>query len=197
MYDLQKLAPEQIASVVTYLEFKNIPTPNQDVLIRQDLSLQRQTDMSCSAYRDMFRDIGQHWLWFSRLQMNDYDLGKIIHHPNTELHTLHNNEGEIIGFLELNCTNRADIEISFMGVKPDAIGRGLGSFLMAHAFRIASVYATDRLWVHTCTLDHPSALVFYQKMGFEVYGRSIEIARDPRLDGTLPRTAAPQVPILS
>ena len=53
-----------------------------------------------------------------------------------------------------------------------------------------------RVWVHTCTLDHPSALAFYQRSGFRAFRHQIEIADDPRLDGTLARSAAKHVPII-
>ncbi|MCY4565611.1 MAG: GNAT family N-acetyltransferase, partial [Gammaproteobacteria bacterium] len=53
-----------------------------------------------------------------------------------------------------------------------------------------------RLWVHTCTFDHPGALDFYIRTGFVPYRRQIEVADDPRITGVLPRSAAPQVPLL-
>ncbi len=44
--------------------------------------------------------------------------------------------------------------------------------------------------------DHPSAVAFYQRSGFRAFRRQIEIADDPRIDGTAPRTAAKHVPIV-
>ena len=54
-----------------------------------------------------------------------------------------------------------------------------------------------RFWVHTCTLDHPAALAFYQRSGFRPFRRTIEIEDDPRTSGILPRTAAPHAPYLA
>ena len=54
----------------------------------------------------------------------------------------------------------------------------------------------DRLWLHTCTLDHPAALRFYRRAGLRPYLRAIEVADDPRLTGRMPRDAAPDLPIL-
>ncbi|MFL5217644.1 MAG: GNAT family N-acetyltransferase, partial [Microvirga sp.] len=53
-----------------------------------------------------------------------------------------------------------------------------------------------RLWVHTCSLDHPRAVAFYLGAGFRPYKRAIEVADDPRLTGDLPRDAEPQVPLI-
>jgi hypothetical protein len=44
--------------------------------------------------------------------------------------------------------------------------------------------------------DHPAALAFYQRSGFRPFRRQIEVADDPRLDGTMPRDAARHVPVI-
>ena len=44
-----------------------------------------------------------------------------------------------------------------------------------------------RIWVHTCTYDHPRALGVYQRAGFVVYKRVPLTFPDPRLTGALPR----------
>ena len=54
-----------------------------------------------------------------------------------------------------------------------------------------------RVWVHTCTLDHPRALDFYRKAGFTAISRTIETFADPRLTGALPADSAPQIPLLA
>ena len=43
-----------------------------------------------------------------------------------------------------------------------------------------------RVWVHTCTLDHPSALGVYQRAGFSAYRRERVVIDDPRLKGLMP-----------
>jgi ribosomal protein S18 acetylase RimI-like enzyme len=53
------------------------------------------------------------------------------------------------------------------------------------------------VWVHTCTLDHPSALGFYRRHGFTAIGRAVETFTDPRVLGVLPMDAAPQIPLLT
>jgi hypothetical protein len=52
------------------------------------------------------------------------------------------------------------------------------------------------VWVHTCTFDHPAALPFHQRSGFHPFRGQIEIADDPRIDGTAPRNVASHVPII-
>ena len=67
---------------------------------------------------------------------------------------------------------------------------------MAHTLMLAWRAGVERVWVHTCTLDHPKALDFYRAQGFEPYARAIETFADPRLAGLLPADVAPQIPLL-
>jgi len=101
-----------------------------------------------------------------------------------------------IGMAELDRSNPQDVEIASFALFGEAIGRGLGRPFMAALLEKAWNGATKRVWLHTCNLDGPTALVFYQKCGFRPYKRAIEVADDPRLRGVLPEDAAPQVPII-
>jgi GNAT superfamily N-acetyltransferase len=76
------------------------------------------------------------------------------------------------------------------------IGRGAGGALLQHCSPLAWEHHPQRIWLHTCTSDHPGALSFYIKVGFVPYKRAIEVADDPRLSGELPRSAAPHIPVL-
>ena len=68
--------------------------------------------------------------------------------------------------------------------------------MMNRALGLAWARPIRRLWVHTCSLDHPGALDFYIRSGFVPFRRQIEVVDDPRATGLLPKTAAPQVPLL-
>jgi ribosomal protein S18 acetylase RimI-like enzyme len=104
--------------------------------------------------------------------------------------------GEDVGLLELDFRTPGECELAFLGLLPEAIGRGAGRLLVETAIERAFARPIRRLWVHTCTFDHPRALGFYRRAGFEPYRRAIEVADDPRLSGRLPRSAAPHVPLI-
>lgn len=79
---------------------------------------------------------------------------------------------------------------------PELAGKGHGRWLMAQALSLAWRKGIGRVWVHTCTLDHPSALGFYRRSGFVPFAQAVETFADPRLAGVLSREAAPQIPLL-
>ena len=66
-------------------------------------------------------------------------------------------------------TSTDAVELVYFGVLPPFIGRGVGGALLTEAIRRAWALGPQRVWVHTCTLDHPAALPNYQKRGFRIY----------------------------
>lgn len=188
--------PGKLAAVVTYLEMRELPE-EPDGPKHAQLSLKRAVSPKPAWYRDLFQQVGREWLWFSRLRLDDAALIDIIHHPKVEIYSLHKRGSTAPkGFLELDARALPDVELAFVGVTADIIGRGAGRYMVGEAVTRARALQANRLWVHTCDFDHPAALALYRKMGFTPFKREIEITDDPRLDGTLPRSAAPQVPVI-
>ena len=78
--------------------------------------------------------------------------------------------GALAGWYELRRVPEDDsVEIAYFGLAPDAIGVGLGKHLLSCAVRDAWALGPARVWLHTCTLDHPHALPNYEKRGFVPY----------------------------
>src|SRR6266568_4294403 len=178
------VSPGKIAAVVTYLEMTARPTLPPDP--PGEWTLRRVVAPDLAWFRDLYRRVGEDWLWFSRLRMSDAELAAIIHAPLVEVYALAH-DGRDEGLLELDFRGPNDCELVFFGVTAKLIGSGAGRFLMNRALERAWSQAIERLWVHTCSFDHPNALAFYQRAGFRAFRRQVEISDDPRLDGTLPR----------
>jgi GNAT superfamily N-acetyltransferase len=188
------LPPGKIASVVTFLEMRtrpNLPATS----VPSGLSLRRVERPALDWYRNLFRRVGQEWLWFGRLQMNDDELRGVLWDDHVDVFALSANEKDL-GMLELDRRVPGEVEIAYFGVCSELLGKGAGRFLLHKALDEAWSHAPQRVWLHTCNLDHPRALEFYQKAGFVPYKFSIEVSADPRLTGLLPMDAAPQVPII-
>jgi GNAT superfamily N-acetyltransferase len=185
----------RIASVVTCLEMRERPPPRPSRPLERPLVLASWPDPDLAEYRSFFRRIGEPWLWFSRLVMPDEELAAILGDPDVEVFVLED-RGRRIGLLELDFREASSCELAFFGVVAEEIGRGAGRFLMDQAIARAWARPIRRLWVHTCTFDHPAALGFYRRSGFRPYAFMVEIAEDPRLAGHLPRDAGPHVPLI-
>lgn len=183
-----------LATVVTSLEM--VARPLARPMAECDLNLVRWTRPSAAKYRVLFQRVGAPWLWYSRLAMADPALLAIVHDPAVEVYAAIDRGGIEVGMLELNFRRPGECELSYLALVPEMTGHGRGRWLMGHALARGWRPGVARMWVNTCTLDHPSALGFYQASGFNACARTIETFPDPRLSNVLPRDAAPQVPIL-
>jgi len=191
---LQPVEPHMLATVVTSLEMVAKPRPK--AMAPAPFRLARWKQPNAEKYRALFRRIGEPWLWFSRLVMNDDDLAAIIHDPAVEVYAVEDTRGIEVGLLELDFRVGGEVEIGFFGLIPELSGKGNGGWLMDQALALGWRPGVKRMWVHTCTLDHPGALRFYVKNGFQPFARAIETFADPRIAGILAPDAAPHVPML-
>jgi GNAT superfamily N-acetyltransferase len=98
--------------------------------------------------------------------------------------------------VEIDRRDPADVEISFFGLKPEFVARGAGRAMMSAALDVAWQSDTQRVSLHTCTLDHPGALSRYRRCGFVLYRRAIEVMDDPRCNGLIAATTAPRTPVI-
>ena len=185
--------PGKIAAVVTHLEMMQRPPPRAERGGRWTLRHVRHPELDW--FRDLYRRVGEQWLWFSRLQLSDAALGAIIQAQQVHVYALEH-EGRDEGLLELDFRKAEECNIAFFGVTAELIGTGAGTWLMNRTLELAWSQPIRRLSVNTCTFDHPSALAFYQRSGFTPFRRQIEVADDPRLAGTAPRSAAWHIPII-
>jgi GNAT superfamily N-acetyltransferase len=174
----------QLDIVVTSLEMKAPPrlprfaTPAKVALLRLEKP-------SVPFYRFLYDTVGEKWFWYERRAMSDAALAAAINAPGIEITVLYRG-GEPAGFVELDWRDPANVNLGYFGLVPAAIGQGLGAWLLGET--VAEVWrrGPGRFWVHTCTLDHPKALAFYQRMGFVPYHQEARRIDDPRALGLIP-----------
>jgi GNAT superfamily N-acetyltransferase len=183
----------KIAAIVTHLEMTARLAPRPDPA--GSWSLRRVDVSKLDWYRGLYCRVGQQWLWISRIRMPDAELAAIIQSPLMEIYALAH-EGRDEGLLELDFREPGQCEIVSFGVTEKRVGTGAGRWLMNRALELAWSRPVTRVWLHTCTFDHPAALAFYQRSGFRPFRRQVEVVNDPRLDGTVPRDMARHVPVI-
>lgn len=185
-----RVAPT-VPVTVTYLEMRSpdqrSPGPgwSEPTLV---LCAERPT---ISFYRYLYSTVGADWDWWVRRRLSDEALAAIIHDEAVEVWVPYV-RGVPAGFAELDRRVDREVEIAYFGLMPEYIGRGLGPALLDWALEKAWSYGPRRVWLHTCSLDHPKALAVYRRAGFEVYDREvvavesdlIEPARRSRMHGS-------------
>ena len=131
----------KIAAVVTHLEMTVRPAHTAAPPGPWTLRHIERPDLAC--YRDLYRRIGEEWLWFSRVRAMDEKLAARLHHPLIETHALVADARDE-GLLELDFREPATCEIGMFGVTPKLVGSGAGHWLMHRALQLS--------WSHTCSI---------------------------------------------
>ena len=76
---------------------------------------------------------------------------------------------DLAGFYMLNPQSDANVEVAYLGLLPSYVGNGFGSHLLTNALNEGFSMEASRVWLHTCSLDHPYALANYKARGMNVY----------------------------
>jgi len=175
-------ADGKIETLITSLEMLAPPASPPPPAPRDGLSIQRAVRPTVSFYRYLYDTVGEDWLWYERRRLDDAALAAIVQHPAVEVFVLYA-EGVPAGYAELDgraLGARGEVELAYFGLLPEFIGHRLGPWLLDWAVRRAWSLGPRRVWVHTCTLDHPGALAMYERAGFVQFKTEVEIADDPR-----------------
>jgi GNAT superfamily N-acetyltransferase len=127
--------------------------------------------------RFLYTAVGNDWIWYERLSWDRERWLRYLERPSLET-WLGYARGTPAGYFELE-RDGSDVEIVYFGLLPDFIGNGLGGALATAAIERAWQMGAGRVWVHTCDLDHPSALGNYQARGMVIYKVDKKVVRLP------------------
>jgi len=148
-----------------YLQFEG--TPPAQVTWPADVVLTEAEIPSPELSQFLFRTVGGPWRWFSRLSWNYQQWLDYLTQQQVRTWLLAV-KGTPAGYIELLKHADQSVEIKFFGLLPQFIGKGLGAPLAKAAVMLAAQWTTGKIWLHTCSADHPSALKNYQHAGFVI-----------------------------
>lgn len=117
--------------------------------------------------RFLYEYIGGDWNWVFRSPWSAEQWQAYAGADNLRTFVAYR-QGSVAGYYELRRDDDG-VEIRSLGLAPEFIGQGLGGPLLDHAVETAWAWDTARVWLHTCTDDHPNALNNYLKSGFSIY----------------------------
>ena len=155
--------------VRNYLEIKSlnqlseIKKPSDNYLLKQVLP----NDFQLNKF--FYKQIGKNYQWVDRLIWTDKNWIEYVSNPNLFTFVLKNNE-EIAGFFELMYhKDKLETEIAYFGLLKEYIGKKLGGYMLSEAIKKSFSYNVERVWAHTCSLDHKNALKNYLSRGMKIY----------------------------
>ncbi len=122
-----------------------------------------------SFNRYLYQLVGKPWNWQDKLSQSDQEWQDYAERDSLRTWVAYS-RGSIAGYYELEQQADNNVQIAYFGLAPKFLGCGFGGFLLSHAIKNAWAWGeTQRVWVHTCSLDHPVALANYQARGMKLY----------------------------
>lgn len=160
-------AGTEVAYTVTYLEMAERPDIGWPHLPPgSTAALLKSEKPPVWWFLALYDAVGRDYAWEDIHQREHADIRDWLHRDVMSLYTLLDH-GWPQGFFLLDRLSDGVTELAYFGMVPEAVGRGLGGWLLKTAILTAwDVPGTAKVTVNTCTLDHPRALALYQKNGF-------------------------------
>jgi hypothetical protein len=162
----------RVAVTVTFLRMDREPAGSAPAL-PTGYRVARVASPTIGFYRYLYNTVGEDYVWWLRRTMPDNDLARLLRDPRVSIHVLYGG-GEPAGFFELDARGGHDVNLSYFGLMPHAIGIGAGFPFLRHSIDVAWQQAPRGMTVNTCTADHPRALPTYLRAGF----RSVRQVRE-------------------
>ena len=157
----------------SYLEINSLEDLNEGSRPTSDYYLNLLDPINFQLNKFFYKNIGIKHKWVDRLtwtekQWIDYVSSKIV-----KTYVLKCKD-DLVGFFELiNHQEKKEVEIAYLGILEEYHNKKLGSYLLSEAIKISFKNKIDRVWVHTCTLDHKNALNNYVTRGMKIFKTEI------------------------
>ncbi len=116
-----------------------------------------------------YKNIGKKHHWKDRLVWTDKQWIDYVSDQKVETYILKRKD-DLAGYFELNLhPEENEIEIAYLGILDEYLNQKLGSYLLSSAIKFSFLKKPNRVWVHTCSLDHKNALNNYISRGMKIF----------------------------
>jgi ribosomal protein S18 acetylase RimI-like enzyme len=162
-----------------FLELSSLNDLIKSEIVYKNLIIILEKNKNFDFYKFLYKEIGKDFFWRDRLMWTLEQWNSYIQQSNLQFYVLKQNEN-LLGYYELLFdANTNSVEIPYLGIFKDYYGKGFGRYLLTDAIRQAFKAPINKVWVHTCTLDHPNALTNYISRGMKIF-KTEEIFFDPQ-----------------
>ena len=157
----------------SYLEINSLEDLNEGSRPTSDYSLNLLDPINFQLNKFFYKNIGNKHKWVDRLIWNEEKWINYVSNENVKTYVLKFKD-DLVGFFELIYHHeKKEIEIAYLGILEEYHNKKLGSYLLSEAIKISFKKKIDRVWVHTCTLDHKNALNNYITRGMKIFKTEI------------------------
>ena len=156
-----------------YLEINSIKDLKETNQSFDDFSIVLIDPINFQLNKFFYKNIGKKHRWVDRLIWSEQQWIDYVSNSKVKTYVL-KKEDDLVGFFELifHLENK-EVEIAYFGILEEYQNKKLGSFLLSEAIKKSFNENINRVWLHTCSLDHENALKNYLARGMKIYKSEI------------------------
>ena len=152
-----------------YLEINSIQDLNKVIEPEEDYSLNLLDPINFQLNKFFYKNIGKKHKWIDRLVWTEAQWIDYVSNKNVKTYVFKFKD-DLAGFFELiSHDEKKEVEIAYFGLLEEFQNKKLGSYLLSQAIQKSFKENIERVWVHTCSLDHKNALNNYIARGMKIF----------------------------
>ena len=156
-----------------YLEINSIKDLKETNRSFDDFSIMLIDPINFQLNKFFYKNIGKKHRWVDRLIWSEQQWIDYVSSSKVKTYVLKNKD-DLVGFFELifHFENK-EVELAYLGILEDYQNKKLGSYLLSEAIKKSFIENINRVWLHTCSLDHENALKNYLARGMKIFKSEI------------------------
>ena len=152
-----------------YLEINSLEELNETNILSEDYSIKIVEPRDFQLNKFFYKNVGKNHQWIDRLIWSDQQWSNYTSDDKVKTYILKNKD-DLAGYFELIFhKDKKEVEIAYLGLLEEYYNKKLGSYLLSSAIRNSFSDKINRVWVHTCSLDHQNALNNYLSRGMKIF----------------------------
>ncbi len=152
-----------------YLEINSIQDLKEGNKFSKDYSLSLVEPINFQLNKFFYKNIGKKHKWVDRLNWSEERWITYVSSEKVKTYAF-KFKNDLVGFFELIFhPEKKETEIAYLGILEEYQNKKLGSYLLSEAIKKSFKNNVNRVWVHTCSLDHKNALNNYISRGMKIY----------------------------
>jgi len=153
----------------SYLEINSLHELKESPQLSKDYSLDLCEPNDFQLNKFFYKNIGESHMWIDRLIWTENQWIDYVSNKDVKTY-IFKYKNDLVGYFELIFhVEKNEIEIAYFGILKEYQNKKLGSYLLSEAIKKSFLKNVDRVWVHTCSLDHKNALNNYIARGMKVF----------------------------
>ena len=156
-----------------YLEIKSLSFLSEVIKPNNIFCLEKVPSNDFQLNKFFYKQIGKKHNWIDRLSWSEEKWIEYVSNENVRSYVFKFKD-DLVGFFELIFhKEKNETEIAYFGILEEYHNKKLGSYLLSEAIKKSFQDDTNRVWVHTCSLDHKNALNNYKSRGMKIFKTEI------------------------